>query len=68
MKILLIHIVLSYGNATVELDAEAEKRLRWKIDLYVVPTVSLLYLFCYIDRANIGLLHCLVRCMVANAS
>ncbi|KAK4452643.1 major facilitator superfamily domain-containing protein [Podospora aff. communis PSN243] len=25
-----------------------------RIDLYIVPTVSLLYLFCFIDRANIG--------------
>jgi MFS family permease len=28
--------------------------LLWKIDLYIVPTVSVLYLFCFIDRANIG--------------
>lgn len=35
-------------------DPAAEARLRWKIDLYIVPTVSLLYLFCFIDRANIG--------------
>lgn len=26
-----------------------------KIDLYIVPTVALLYLFCFIDRANIGM-------------
>ncbi|KIW86568.1 hypothetical protein Z517_01966 [Fonsecaea pedrosoi CBS 271.37] len=35
-------------------DAEAEARLRTKIDFYVVPTVAILYLFCFIDRANIG--------------
>lgn len=35
-------------------DAAAEARLRTKIDLYIVPTVALLYLFCFIDRANIG--------------
>lgn len=28
--------------------------MRNKIDLCIVPTVSLLYLFCFIDRANIG--------------
>lgn len=28
--------------------------MRWKIDLYIIPTVALLYLFCFIDRANIG--------------
>lgn len=43
-----------YGNALVHFDKDAERRLRWKIDLYIVPTVSLLYLFCFIDRANIG--------------
>ena len=35
-------------------DAKAESRLCRKIDLFIVPTVSLLYLFCFIDRANIG--------------
>ncbi|KIW99463.1 uncharacterized protein Z518_11202 [Rhinocladiella mackenziei CBS 650.93] len=35
-------------------DAAAEIRLRRKIDLYIVPTVAILYLFCFIDRANIG--------------
>ncbi|TID15156.1 retrograde regulation protein 2 [Venturia nashicola] len=43
-----------YGNALVHFDPAAESRLRLKIDLYIVPTVSLLYLFCFIDRANIG--------------
>ncbi|KAK7030400.1 hypothetical protein VNI00_014144 [Paramarasmius palmivorus] len=44
----------SPGKSSIEFDAKAEARLRWKIDLYVIPTVSLLYLFCFIDRANIG--------------
>ena len=43
-----------YGRALVTFDPVAEARLLWKIDLYIVPTVSLLYLFCCIDRANIG--------------
>ncbi|KAF2135986.1 uncharacterized protein K452DRAFT_303143 [Aplosporella prunicola CBS 121167] len=43
-----------YGNALVDFDRAAEARLRLKIDLNVVPTVALLYLFCFIDRANIG--------------
>lgn len=43
-----------YGHALVQFDAKAEARLRWKIDLYIIPTVALLYLFCFIDRANIG--------------
>jgi hypothetical protein len=43
----------SYGHSLVQFDPKAEARLRWKIDLYIVPTVALLYLFCFIDRANI---------------
>ncbi|KAH7078107.1 major facilitator superfamily protein [Paraphoma chrysanthemicola] len=35
-------------------DSTTERKLRLKIDLYVVPTVALLYLMCFIDRANIG--------------
>ncbi|KAH7040886.1 major facilitator superfamily domain-containing protein [Microdochium trichocladiopsis] len=33
---------------------DAERRLRTKIDWAIVPIVSFLYLFCFIDRANIG--------------
>ncbi|PKS06093.1 hypothetical protein jhhlp_007927 [Lomentospora prolificans] len=43
-----------YGQSLVKIDPAAERRLRWKIDLFIIPTVSLLYLFCFIDRANIG--------------
>jgi hypothetical protein len=43
-----------YGHALVTFDPKAESRLRLKIDLYIIPTVALLYLFCFIDRANIG--------------
>ena len=32
----------------------AEAALRRKLDLYIVPPVALLYLFCFIDRSNIG--------------
>lgn len=42
---------------TADLDEatrRAERKLRTKIDLYIVPTVALLYLMCFIDRANIG--------------
>lgn len=34
---------------------KAERKLRLKIDLFVVPTVTLLYLMCFIDRTNIGM-------------
>ncbi|KEZ44001.1 Tna1 [Scedosporium apiospermum] len=43
-----------HGNPLVEFDPVAVKKLRWKLDLYTVPTVAFLYLFCFIDRANIG--------------
>jgi len=48
------HILFRYGRSLVQFDPAAESRLRLKIDLYIVPTVALLYLFCFIDRANIG--------------
>ncbi|WPH02756.1 Hypothetical protein R9X50_00562400 [Acrodontium crateriforme] len=43
-----------YGNALIDFDPAAERKLRLKIDFMIVPTVSLLYLFCFIDRANVG--------------
>ncbi|OLN96665.1 putative transporter C1039.04-like protein 1 [Colletotrichum chlorophyti] len=44
----------AYGNPIVEFDKDAVRKLRWKLDLYIIPTVAFLYLFCFIDRANIG--------------
>ncbi|KAM5384643.1 hypothetical protein ACJZ2D_001388 [Fusarium nematophilum] len=43
-----------HGLPLVVFDQKAEARLRRKIDLYIVPTVAIIYLFCFIDRANIG--------------
>ncbi|KAL0566901.1 hypothetical protein V5O48_015095 [Marasmius crinis-equi] len=43
-----------FAESPVELDPRAEARLRLKIDLMILPTVSLLYLLCSVDRANIG--------------
>ncbi|KAL4875223.1 major facilitator superfamily domain-containing protein [Aspergillus karnatakaensis] len=43
-----------YGRALFEFDKKAESRLRLKIDFMILPTVALIYLFCFIDRANIG--------------
>ncbi|GAB1316096.1 Major facilitator superfamily (MFS) profile domain-containing protein [Madurella fahalii] len=43
-----------FGQTLVQFDPKAEARLRTKLDLMIVPTVSILYLFCFIDRANIG--------------
>lgn len=42
------------GRPVIEFDKAAEAKLRLKIDLYIVPTAFLLYLFCFIDRTNIG--------------
>ncbi|KIX09184.1 uncharacterized protein Z518_00263 [Rhinocladiella mackenziei CBS 650.93] len=43
-----------YGQPLAQFDPVEERRLMYKIDLYIVPIVALLYLFCFIDRANIG--------------
>lgn len=43
-----------YGEPLIKFDQAAESKLRLKIDLYIVPTVAVMYLFCFIDRANIG--------------
>lgn len=43
----------SHPSSTLS-TTEAERRLRWKIDLYVVPVVAVLYALCTIDRVNIG--------------
>jgi len=43
-----------YGQSLIQTDPAAERKLRLKCDLAIVPTVSLLYLFCFIDRANLG--------------
>ncbi|KAI1420012.1 MFS transporter [Xylaria sp. FL1777] len=44
----------NHGVSLVQFDPVAERKLRNKLDYMVVPTVSILYLFCFIDRANIG--------------
>jgi sugar phosphate permease len=42
------------GNSQHKFSATEEARLCRKIDWHVVPSVALLYLFCFIDRANVG--------------
>ena len=37
-----------------EWTAEDERRIRRRMDFRIVPTVFVLYLLCFIDRANIG--------------
>ncbi|KDN37982.1 MFS general substrate transporter [Tilletiaria anomala UBC 951] len=42
------------GHVLVQFDQAAERRLTRKIDLRVIPMMSLLYAWTFIDRANIG--------------
>ncbi|BGP16971.1 hypothetical protein JCM10213v2_004980 [Rhodosporidiobolus nylandii] len=43
-----------HGRPIVQIDHAAEQRLARKIDWHILPPVALIYLFCFIDRANIG--------------
>ncbi|KAF6797579.1 major facilitator superfamily transporter [Colletotrichum sojae] len=51
---LLAPLTVPYRQPAPDPWSHAEKRLRRKIDLYTVPCVLILYLFCFIDRTNIG--------------
>ncbi|KAH8886571.1 MFS transporter [Thozetella sp. PMI_491] len=42
------------GSSTEMFDPEIEARVRRKIDTAIVPLATLMFLFCFIDRANIG--------------
>ncbi|KAK5626052.1 hypothetical protein RRF57_001767 [Xylaria bambusicola] len=50
------------GESLVQFDPTAERRLRNKLDYMIVPTVSILYLFCFIDRTNIGMFYPFPTC------
>jgi MFS family permease len=43
-----------HGTIVTTLDPAQETRVRRKIDAILMPFASLLFLFCFIDRANIG--------------
>lgn len=55
-KVLLAHTCLKFfelqGRPLVIFDPKAEAKLRLKIDLYIIPTVAILYLFCFIDVSS----------------
>ena len=36
------------------IDPVAEKKLLWKLDLYIAPVMTLIFLTAYLDRSNIG--------------
>lgn len=43
-----------YSEANITWTEEEETRVRHKLDWQIVPLVTLLYLLCFLDRANIG--------------
>jgi MFS family permease len=51
-------VALEHASPTVmsvnEVDYEAEKKLVRKMDKFIVPTVMITYLLCFLDRVNIG--------------
>ncbi|KAI1315903.1 hypothetical protein EDD11_000217 [Mortierella claussenii] len=44
----------AYSSTSTELDPVAVGRLRRKIDLHLIPLISVLYLCSFLDRVNIG--------------
>lgn len=51
-------VAITYDDHATNLDnyidKEAERRLVWKLDLWLLPILTLAYLSCFIDRASIG--------------
>ena len=43
-----------WNSMTLEEKLHFEKKLLWKLDLRLVPWLSLLYLLSFLDRTNIG--------------
>jgi hypothetical protein len=43
-----------YSDSHITWTEEEETRVRRKLDLQIVPMVTLLYLLCFLDRSNIG--------------
>lgn len=49
--------VIRYVQALVELDPKAKATLLLKIDLYIVSTIAILCLFCFIDWIYVKYFH-----------
>ena len=47
-------VIEEWKKMSLEERAKFERRLLWKLDLRLVPWLSLLYLLSFLDRANIG--------------
>lgn len=53
--IIVRHEILDQWNRmSIEQKASFEKNLIWKLDMRLVPWLSLLYLLSFLDRTNIG--------------
>ena len=46
--------IKSSSDSTLSPNAVSERALLWKLDLHVVPILTLLFLFAFLDRINIG--------------
>jgi len=42
------------GTLDVYIDSKAQKKLLLKLDLYLAPIITLIFLCAYLDRSNIG--------------
>lgn len=42
------------GTLDVYVDSKAQKKLLLKLDLYLAPIITLIFLCAYLDRSNIG--------------
>lgn len=43
------------AGESVEIDVQAERKVLSKFDWFVMPQMSILVLFAYLDRTNIGM-------------
>lgn len=47
--------VLEHGEAYSPAElVQLNRKILWKLDLTVIPVVSIIYLLAYLDKANIG--------------
>lgn len=44
----------NHGTSDLYIDAADEKRLLRKLDIYLAPVMTLIFLMAYLDRSNIG--------------
>jgi hypothetical protein len=49
-----IHELGTVFRPGVDISSIDEKKLMWKVDLNVIPWLTVLYLFSFLDRGSIG--------------